>query len=79
MIMLVVLFQCYPPRPRFVTLRVGFSYIPGATALAALMLAFHPALGWLYLIPVGVVTIDLMIRNIRLLSQPDGRQASFTI
>ena len=47
----------------------------GATALAALMLAVHPALGWLYLIPVGLVTIDLMIRNIRLLSQPNKKQA----
>lgn len=47
----------------------------GATALAALILAVHPALGWLYLIPVGVVTVDLMIRNIRLLAQPDRKQA----
>jgi protoheme IX farnesyltransferase len=47
----------------------------GATALAALMLALHPALGWVYLVPVVAATIDLIARNIRLLIDPDGKQA----
>jgi protoheme IX farnesyltransferase len=47
----------------------------GSTALAALMLAAHPALGWLYFIPIAVATIDMMARNIRLLIEPNGKQA----
>lgn len=47
----------------------------GATALAALMLAAHPALGWLYLIPVSAATVDLLIRNVRLLARPEAKQA----
>jgi len=47
----------------------------GATALAALMLAVHPALGWLYFMPVAIATVDLMVRNVRLLLHPDGKQA----
>lgn len=46
-----------------------------ATALAALILAAHPALGWLYLLPVIVATVDLMIRNIRLLLRPGAKEA----
>ena len=47
----------------------------GATVLAALMLAGQPALGWIYFIPVGIASIDLMARNVRLLARPDGKQA----
>jgi protoheme IX farnesyltransferase len=47
----------------------------GATALAALMLAAHPALGWLYFIPVAGATVDLMLRNARLLAEPTGKRA----
>jgi protoheme IX farnesyltransferase len=46
-----------------------------ATVLAALMLVWHPALGWLYLLPVGTATVDLMVRNIRLLVSPGGKHA----
>lgn len=46
-----------------------------ATALAALMLDWHPTLGWLYLFPVGMATIDLLARNIRLLIRPGARIA----
>jgi protoheme IX farnesyltransferase len=45
------------------------------TALAALMLVGHPALGWLYLVPVGLATLDLIARNIRLLAQPVPKRA----
>ena len=47
----------------------------GATVLAALMLAGHQALSLIYLIPVGIASIDLMARNIRLLVHPDGKHA----
>jgi protoheme IX farnesyltransferase len=47
----------------------------GATVLAALMLAGHSALGWIYFIPVGIASIDLMVRNLRLLARPDGKRA----
>ena len=47
----------------------------GTTALAALLLAGHAALGWLYFVPVGLASLDLMVRNVRLLTQPDGKLA----
>lgn len=48
----------------------------GATAFAALTLAIvHPSLGWLYLIPIGLATIDLIVRNIRLLATPSPKLA----
>lgn len=46
-----------------------------ATAIAALLLAAHPALGWLYVIPVGLATIDLLARNLRLLARPGAKPA----
>lgn len=47
----------------------------GATVLAALLLAGHNALSWIYFVPVGLASIDLMVRNIRLVIHPDGKQA----
>lgn len=46
-----------------------------ATALAALLLAAYPTLGWLYLFPVIAATIDLLARNIRLLIRPGAKEA----
>jgi len=46
-----------------------------ATGLAALMLAWHPALSWLYLLPISAATLDLLVRNIRLLLQPGAKEA----
>lgn len=45
------------------------------TALAALALPVHPGLGGIYLVPVGLATIYLVARNVRLLQQPTARQA----
>ncbi len=42
----------------------------GATALAALLLAITPVVGWLYLLVVGLATVDLLWRNIRLIKEP---------
>jgi protoheme IX farnesyltransferase len=46
-----------------------------ATAVAALVLALDPALGLIYLVPVGLATVDMMIRNVRLLRFPTGKNA----
>jgi len=46
-----------------------------ATGLAALLLVGHPGLGLIYLLPVGAATVVLIGRNLRLLLQPDKRQA----
>jgi len=46
-----------------------------ATALAALVLVRHPALGWLYLIPIVAATIWLVFRNIQLLLNPGAKTA----
>lgn len=45
------------------------------TAFAALMLTAHPALGWLYFVPVALATVDLLWRNIRLIRQPQSKLA----
>lgn len=47
----------------------------GAAGLAALLLVVTPALGWLYIIPVGLVTADMIARNIRLLAKPTPKNA----
>jgi protoheme IX farnesyltransferase len=47
----------------------------GATSLAAIVLAFSPALGALYLLPICVVTVDMLNRNIGLIRQPDPARA----
>lgn len=46
-----------------------------ATTFAALMLAFDPALGLLYLAPVALATVDMLVRNVRLLRFPTGKNA----
>jgi heme O synthase-like polyprenyltransferase len=47
----------------------------GAAAFAALALAAHPALGWLYLAPVSLATIALLVQSIRLVREPGKRRA----
>jgi protoheme IX farnesyltransferase len=45
------------------------------TALAAVLLVGHPALDWLYFVPVGLATVDLILRNLRLLVDPRAKRA----
>jgi protoheme IX farnesyltransferase len=45
------------------------------TALAALLLVGRPALGWLYLVPMGLATLDLMVHSIGLVVQPSAKRA----
>lgn len=47
----------------------------GATSLAALALATHPALSWLYLAPIGLATIALLALSVRLVARPDKKRA----
>ena len=47
----------------------------GAAALIAILLFFTPNLGWAYLIPVAIVTIDMFARNFRLIAQPNPLNA----
>ena len=44
-------------------------------ALAALALAAHPSLGWLYLLPVGLVTLSLLMLSLRLIAKPCHQRA----
>jgi protoheme IX farnesyltransferase len=46
-----------------------------ATALAALMLAAQPGLGWFYFLPIIGVTAEVIACNIRLVLQPGPKQA----
>lgn len=41
-----------------------------AAGVAALVLAVHNALGWLYLIPTLLATVDLLWRSVRLVGRP---------
>jgi protoheme IX farnesyltransferase len=45
------------------------------TALAAVLLSAHPALSWLYFVPISLATVDLMARNLRLLAEPTAKRA----
>ena len=46
----------------------------GATA-AAVALAAHPALGWLYLVPVALAAVVLIFLNARLIIDPSRSRA----
>lgn len=46
-----------------------------ATGFIAIALGFHPALGLIYLIPVGLLSIQYMRLTIQLLRKPEGKLA----
>jgi heme O synthase-like polyprenyltransferase len=46
-----------------------------AAGLVALLLVFTPQLGRIYFIPVIIVTIDMIVRNIRLIRNTTPRNA----
>lgn len=46
-----------------------------ATGLAAIALGAHSALGWLYLLPTALATVDLLWRSVRLVAQPTSDRA----
>jgi protoheme IX farnesyltransferase len=45
------------------------------TSLAALQLVSHPALGWIYLAPVSLATLNLLLHNARLVINPTPKRA----
>lgn len=45
------------------------------TAVLSLLFVVLPGLGWIYLIPVGLVTFDLVRRNIKLIRDPSKPNA----
>ena len=47
----------------------------GAAGVVALLLAVTPNLGLAYLVPVLVVTADIIVRNVRLIKDPSPRNA----
>lgn len=47
----------------------------GGTALAAVLLGITPALGLFYLLPVVLITIDLLKRNLKLVADPSPLNA----
>lgn len=46
-----------------------------AASFAAWALATHPALGWLYLVPVGLATVALLLLSLRLVAEPNRKRA----
>lgn len=68
----------FPMLPVQTTPRAAAGWVllhASATALTALALAAHPALGWLYGAPVSVATATLLVLGARLLAKPGKRQA----
>jgi protoheme IX farnesyltransferase len=45
------------------------------TGFAAMLLGLAPALGWLYLAPVTLLTVDMVRRNVRLIREPNPKHA----
>jgi len=67
-----------PMLPVSATLRQSALWVllhTGAAGLAALLLTLTPGLGWAYLIPVVLSTIDLLVRNLRLIREPTPQNA----
>ncbi len=46
-----------------------------STGLAAIALAAHPGLGWLYLAPTAAITLLMLASSVRLLRKPERKQA----
>ncbi len=68
----------FPMLPVQVPARVAARWVllhTGGTALAAVALVVHPALGAIYLVPVSLATAYLLARNLKLLGQPTAKQA----
>lgn len=47
----------------------------GAASFVAILLGFTPQLGLAYFVPVALVTVDMIIRNVRLIRDPTPRNA----
>ncbi len=68
----------FPMLPVQITPRAAAWWVllhASGAALAALALATHPSLGWLYLLPTGLVTSGLLVLSIRLIAKPSQPRA----
>ena len=67
-----------PMLPVHTTLRQAAWWVflhTGAAGSVALLLAVTPNLGLAYLLPVALVTVDIIVRNVRLIRDPSPRNA----
>jgi protoheme IX farnesyltransferase len=68
----------FPMLPVQTTPRAAAGWVllhAGAAVVAALALAAHPALGWLYLAPVALGSIALLALSLRLIGKPGKERA----
>jgi protoheme IX farnesyltransferase len=67
-----------PMLPTMVTPKQGAWWVMShtvPTALGAVLLAVTPALGWFYFLPVLIVSLDLVRRNVTLIQAPTPKNA----
>jgi protoheme IX farnesyltransferase len=67
-----------PMLPVHTTLRQAAWWVflhTGAAGAVALLLVVTPNLGLLYLLPVALVTADIIVRNVRLIRDPSPKNA----
>jgi protoheme IX farnesyltransferase len=68
----------FPMLPVQTTARTAALWVllhSAAAAIAALLLASHPTLGWLYFVPVALAVVSLLVLSVRLVMRPGSRQA----
>ncbi|MFC2031571.1 heme o synthase [Chloroflexota bacterium] len=68
----------FPMLPVQSTLRAAARWVmfhTTAASLAALALALHPGLGWVYFVPVALATVYLLARNVQFLADQGRRRA----
>jgi protoheme IX farnesyltransferase len=71
----------FPMLPVQTTPRAAAGWVllhSAAASIGALALATRPALGWLYALPVGLVTVVFLALSLRLLAEP-GKQRALTL
>jgi protoheme IX farnesyltransferase len=68
----------FPMLPVQTTPRAAAGWVllhAGAAVVAALALAAHPAIGWLYLVPVALGSVALLALSLRLITKPGKERA----
>ncbi len=68
----------FPMLPTQTTPRIAAWFVLAhtfPTALGGLLLALLPFMGWAYFVPVFLVTVDLLYRNVKLIADPSPRHA----
>ena len=68
----------FPMLPVNVTMRQAAWWVAVhtlTTGVVAVLLGFHPALGIVYLVPVGLITLQYLRLTVQLLRNPSGKEA----